>query len=1310
MVDTGLTPEAKVAFFDFLPFYSFGSNYNHLVDEVPPSKKSRFSRVPNVKHIRGASTRKIRGKKKKFGPPNNFEGFSDKSQFLEKKTAKNRVYPSQKDSKAYWKDLVGDFDLPFKGKPTKDSQRNRKTRAGPKLDSRIEPISQAIPDVTPNSDFDNLEFNIGRVKTEFNWTHFVADFTITIFVYSKTNCMEVTRWALAPISCKDLPNWGIIWNLLNFEFANWVRSTLTDPMEKSLQRLKTKLPKLNSYWLPMMLAMIMIFSSMVPIASANTHTEFMSGKANFSSGWKIFLYFLIGYVFFGVALENLLETLNTNWTFPKMRFIKNFKTFCSKVKSKGLAQGFGLRSAYSNCMAYNKFHYGHSNYFNHCTKWGLNIIDCLTKKKVRMVILLLTFCCFSNSILRPAEASPLDSLKEGHVFEHLGTTILGASTLTSVNIYRPCDQLMFVDLLEQVVVQHRDICNSNILTDIENSNIVHNVSNKFILLQGDFTLTEGRKACHDLGTNIVTVKNSQQYKDLYAFMAFWGITETFAGLKFDYEIMEPIFEDDASLAEHIFFKEVFDTNDEKLVSWQTIVDKIDSPSKYHRYTYFTYYRSTHLKLKAQFESNNYQSWKQVGKTRKLSTICSKPSMSNDAQKAIHVWKEECLRINDGLHKVWQTEYQQVQEILPSNVPKDSPLRLPNLMEFNKEFSSPNQRFFEKTDFLNMNFKEKIQKLIAEDSVPLNDQCTALMQSFTSDNLIKRQKRETVFSKDILDKQNNTVNELVTTTDFVTNELEEESHDRSKRALTLLAGLGILAGKGLASIVFSIAGWAATEALGLKYGSRSYDGHKSDLQIDEVIPYMMNSSLVDKSIYEKPILISKIMSTERIVHQNAQRIIDYLDDSRNELLDIVFKHNHRSTIHEFMKPSQYKKFAAEIYNLYGVNLPNNMKYLKTQVVVTDNSYLVAFIIPLNIRDYKHDIYRIHSLGQFNDNQKFIPKRKTDYVAVSITNEPRYTILDSFEAENCISEPICVSEGPSYLSDVAECGVSAFFEQPDSCQYEQAVDNSPDIVTLQNTSYYSVNPLKPVDLSISCFSIERRGAGNYHKLRLAGMGDFTLDLSCSARYDSMTIRSAVTNYYSPIMNNNDSPFEDHPYVSTSGSHFLPDFSFDLKTLSPAKIYEKYFFTIIIILICIGVIACCFTPGVFLCIRYCRTNALLGLVTKYSPSDFKKLDNYRVKKERNSDIETGSEDKQNDPMPLVRAGRSQVRTTLPRATNCSPKKVRFVKPPGPSDRLVAKFNEVSADYSDKENTRPINGNQGPQTNERLFKALREIPMNKM
>ena len=81
------------------------------------------------------------------------------------------------------KDLVGDFDLPFKGKPTKDSQRNRKTRAKPKLDSKIEPISQAIPDVTPNSDFDNLEFNIGRVKTEFNWTHFVADFTITIFVY-----------------------------------------------------------------------------------------------------------------------------------------------------------------------------------------------------------------------------------------------------------------------------------------------------------------------------------------------------------------------------------------------------------------------------------------------------------------------------------------------------------------------------------------------------------------------------------------------------------------------------------------------------------------------------------------------------------------------------------------------------------------------------------------------------------------------------------------------------------------------------------------------------------------------------------------------------------------------------------------------------------------------------------------------------------------------------------------------------------------------------------------------------------------------
>ena len=116
--------------------------------------------------------------------------------------------------------------------------------------------------------------------------------------------------------------------------------------------------------------------------------------------------------------------------------------------------------------------------------------------------------------------------------------------------------------------------------------------------------------------------------------------------------------------------------------------------------------------------------------------------------------------------------------------------------------------------------------------------------------------------------------------------------------------------------------------------------------------------------------------------------------------------------------------------------------------------------------------------------------------------------------------------------------------------------------------------------------------------------------------MTIRSAVTNYYSPIMNNNDSPFEDHSYVSTSGSHFLPDFSFDLKTLSPAKIYEKYFFTIIIILICIGVIACCFTPGVFLCIRYCGTNALLGLVTKYSPSDFKKLDNYRVKKERNSE----------------------------------------------------------------------------------------------
>jgi len=414
-----------------------------------------------------------------------------------------------------------------------------------------------------------------------------------------------------------------------------------------------------------------------------------------------------------------------------------------------------------------------------------------------------------------------------------------------------------------------------------------------------------------------------------------------------------------------------------------------------------------------------------------------------------------------------------------------------------------------------------------------------------------------------------------------------------------------------------------------------------------------------------------------------------------IVKMIYSFDYVPSVHEFMTINDYNGFSNKVYQTYHVRTPISMKQIRTQIVITKSAYIVAFIIPIDEHRFKNSIYEIRSLGRWNEGQKYAPLKSVNYVAFANNGDHSYTILDSEEASFCSKSQFCVPKRPIISANTDVCAVCSYFDtNKDCCEYKKAEDNLPDILTFENVSFYSVNPLMPIELTVSCYSIERRGPGSFSKLILSNQGHFELDLSCKAVWNDVTIRTAITKFYQPLLKSK-LPFTNYPSQDNS---IFPDIDFDIKTLPDKRIYTKYLLPMFIIVCVVAGITVLLMPSLCVILKCCATNKILAFFTKYSSNDFKKLDVHRNKRNK-TDKEIEKSSNQGVVTPYNSLGRPQ-KSKLKRAPSCKDEQIYDMHSRQPMRKLKYEHNDYDTIETFSSETNNIS--------KELQMALKKLPID--
>ena len=756
-------------------------------------------------------------------------------------------------------------------------------------------------------------------------------------------------------------------------------------------------------------------------------------------------------------------------------------------------------------------------------------------------------------------ATSLTSMSNGILFYHRGETLLNPTTIKSIKSYRPCDALIFDDLLAKNVKYHSAACNVKIMDDFDNA-IVKNWTKNFILLKQKVPLPVAKKICKDLGSSIVTVKNQNQAQLLYSFMSQHNIHRIFAGITNYHDILEPIFDDDSSLATNVYFNTLFDSNDQKNRSWDEVLQKLDEPNPYyHRNSYYEFRRRANLELGVWWESHNGREWKEFGISRNLWTICHRPESSAKAQEAIQTWLNDCSERQEYLKKASELVHRKVQEILPSSIPPSNPKRLDNTIYFSKSLHGMNPSNNDIPDLRQEN-NNNFKKILRQDTIPLDKQCKQLLDTYKTD---------------------------------ISNQT-----DRHERGIPMAAF----------SVAFSLFAFAIERSLAQP---TMFAGYNNNPKIpDPVIPWMLENSMLNKEL-DTSMIFTSATSHEQKIYATSEKIITYVNGLHEHLTKIVYSSDYVANANDYISNSDYNLFAQEVKTKYEVSIPNNKKQLKTQVIVSDNSYMIIFIIPINIKKFHHDLYEIIPLGRFNNHMKFYPNLgATKYIAVSTTGTQTYTILDQNELTKCNAEPFCVVKNPSHAAYTPTCGICSFYGKSECCEYTQATDTKPDFKTIQNKTFYSIDNMKSITLDVSCFSTKTRGVGNKNRIKIEGSGYFGLELGCEASWQDILIRSAETEFFEPIESQKEVLTN---YPDTIQKGLLKDIKFDIKTLTSQKLAEKYLIPMLIIVGIMAILIFIIFPIA------CAGKTILGCLRRNPAKEIAKLDKHTLNKPKNEQKET-------------------------------------------------------------------------------------------
>ena len=782
------------------------------------------------------------------------------------------------------------------------------------------------------------------------------------------------------------------------------------------------------------------------------------------------------------------------------------------------------------------------------------------QKKTILFCFLSMFALLCIALI-PTAVGQQQKLKNNFLYEKLNTAIVNPSYLYIGRRYISCDLLESKESLYSLLKVHKKICDATF--EKPQNSLIADANEDFILLNKKHSFEHAKHLCKKFNSSPVEIRTVQMAQKVNKFLGRNNIPAIWAGIEYSYNIAEPIFMSDSTLAAHTVYTNIDYTKGtfSNKSDWQTTVHL---GSHHEHGLSFTYEKSnseiatirahinpTHVRKQRQ------KNFKDVGFARQESVVCKKPK--NFENIAPFGWQESCKQRNNQMNIKFDIAIKKINEIMPSNLPQKPRPFMPFITIDNTRTSRVKRSI--EYENLQQDAQTKWQELVSQEELPLDKQCIAIQSAQTN-----KRSLGAIFK-------------------FVTTVISA-----AKLILRLYP------------VISAVASLGKSTSRSQRHSNQIYPLHsvnspqKPNFQIINYLEALQEESRFIDTMFEENQNITFSMLKEREINQDFNDVCQYIDKTYQKLVKIIYEDDFKpQNPLDFMTPQDFQDIIIDVKRIYGVNLHNNLKLVKTYITNSKNSYILTTAIPIEEDGTLSDIFRIHQLPAIDKEFKYIPKTTVEYLAITHHSE-HFIPLDGLEATSCAKNGICSARNPTFSKDMASCEVANFFDNNiANCEYKISNDTNPVFFILQNRTYYSTG--KPIKITIECKNRIFQQAGSDRTQELNGIGFFEIPVSCQAHYKSMILRPATRNLefihqkIRPVIKLTAQPF-------AKLTEFIENIKTNFKPPNiPTHIWNKYVLPLIITITTITLSIIIFLIAFCLCLKHpCGRQCCLATCTKY------------------------------------------------------------------------------------------------------------------
>ncbi len=655
-------------------------------------------------------------------------------------------------------------------------------------------------------------------------------------------------------------------------------------------------------------------------------------------------------------------------------------------------------------------------------------------------------------------------LKENFLFEKVGEGILNPFLVHFPRVYNQCDMRQIRNHSTILINTYRKICETR-PPKIRIEKQIDEEDEQFILFKGVHNHRRARHMCTLVNSNLVEVRNYNDSKQLQSFMGLHHINSVHAGVSLYNDVEEALYLSDYGLATKIVFDKVTHTyyGKKEIVeaTWTDIFERNKVSDKYGSTCYLTYRNfGINLTIHANFPTNTVNkdiaAKQALGNIQGHHVICRKSTIDSSYNTK---WQKQCNTVLRTLEERKKKMDKKISQLKPSELPKPKKSIKPIIGLNIDNFDNTKYRSKRDNDDL-LDINENVMSLIQyEDET--EDDCTINMNS--------ENKRDS---------------------------LEESFHKRTKRWLFTLVNITV-------NVISAFGLFPSLDIF--EHLGKMLINSKSEQRDTYVFTSLQLTSQAEKQMYELQLSMNATMRSQVLmsIEDQFNSMETYVKVAYQKIMKISNYDNYKIPLIEVFTPAEFSELSSIVYKTYGENLVPQMDKSSCIMYPGKRKIFLVISVPLQDKFIKNDIYRLHQLPIFQNNTKFESIQEVDYFAVNEVKQ-LYTILDYFEAKSCVEDSWCVSNAVSMPRTYPYCGISAYFDKKDPCQYlKKDKQMDPKFINVGNTTFFSIAEDKQSELEIVCphFNARRQ------KMQISGIGFYQVPNLCYATIEGIVTRSAT-----------------------------------------------------------------------------------------------------------------------------------------------------------------------------------------------------------